>query len=53
MIKFLSENQSHKNHQIPRMINDRFNPENKIQSKSNESSKPDISCENDHNATVT
>ena len=50
LIKVLSGNQSYKNDEIPRMIND---PENKTQSKGNVSTKPDMSPENDHDATVT
>ena len=36
----LLENQHYKNVEIPRMINDSFDPENKIQSKGNVSTKP-------------
>ena len=50
LIKVLSGNQRYKNDEIPRMIND---PENKTQSKGNVSTKPDMSPENDHDATVT
>ena len=50
LIKVLSGNQRYKNDEISRMIND---PENKTQSKGNVSTKPDMSPENDHDATVT
>ena len=50
LIKVLSGNQRYKNDEIPRMIN---GPENKTQSKGNVSTKPDMSPENDHDATVT
>ena len=50
LIKVLSGNQRYKNDEIPRMIN---GPENKTQSKGNVSTKPYMSPENDHDATVT
>ena len=46
IIKVLSENRRYKNDEIPRMINDSLNPENKTQSKANVSTKPD------HDTTV-
>ena len=52
-IKVLSENQRYKNNEIPRMINDSFDPENKTQSKGNVSKKPDMSPGNDHDTTMT
>ena len=53
IIKVLSENRRYKNDEIPRMINDSLNPENKTQSKANVSTKPDMSPGNDHDTTVT
>ena len=52
-IKVLLENQRYKNNVIPKMINDSFDPENKTQSKSNVSTKPNLSPGNDHDTTVT
>ena len=45
IIKVLSENRRYKNDEIPRMINDSLNPENKTQSKANVSTKPDVTWE--------
>ena len=53
IVKVLWENQRYKNDVITRMINDGFDPEHKTQSKSNVSTKPDMSPGNDHDKTVT
>ena len=47
------ENQHYKNNEIPKMINDSFDPEKKTKSKGNVSTKPDMSPGNDHDTTVT
>ena len=44
-IKVLSEKRRYKNDEIPRMIKDSLNPENKTQSKANVSTKPDVTWE--------
>ena len=53
ILKVVSENQHYKNNEIPRTINDSFEPENKTQSEANVSTKPDMSPENYHDAKVT
>ena len=53
IIKVLSEKPRYRNDEIPRMINDSFNPENKTQRKGNVSTKPDMSPGNYHDTRVT